>query len=80
MTVSAKSFTEIVLKLECGESAGPLRMGVECFKFFNAKLYVLLSLFLYVSFLWLITSCSTILQLHLLPLHEHQSGFNQFHH
>ena len=33
MAVSAKSITEIVLKLECGKSTGPDGISAECFKF-----------------------------------------------
>ena len=45
MAVSAKSITEIVSKLECGKSAGLDGIGAECFKFSNAKIHVLLSLY-----------------------------------
>ena len=44
ISVSAKSITEIVSKLECGKSAGPDGISAECFKFLNAKIHVLLSL------------------------------------
>ena len=44
MAVSAKSITEIVSKLECKKSAGPVGISAECFKFSNTKIHVLLSL------------------------------------
>ena len=44
MTVSTKSFLEIIGKLECGKSAGPDGLGAEYLKFSNVKIHVLLSL------------------------------------
>ena len=44
IAVSAKSITEIVLKLECAKSVGPDGISAECFKFSDAKIHVLLSL------------------------------------
>ena len=44
MSVSVKSITEIVSKLECQKSAGPDEIGAECFKILNTKIHVLLSL------------------------------------
>ena len=44
MSVSTKSVSEIIGKLECGKSAGPDRIGAEYLKFSNIKIHVLLSL------------------------------------
>ena len=44
MTVSTKSVSEIIGKLECEKSAGPDEIGAEYLKFSNIKIHVLLSL------------------------------------
>ena len=44
MSVSTKSVSEIIGKLECGKSAGPDGIGVEYLKFSNIRIHVLLSL------------------------------------
>ena len=44
MSVSTKSVSEMIGKLECGKSAGPDGIGAECLRFSNIKIHVLLSL------------------------------------
>ena len=44
MSVSTKSVSEIIGKLECGKFAGPDGIGAEYLKFSNIKKHVLLSL------------------------------------
>ena len=44
MSVSTKSVSKIIGKLECGKSAGPDGIGAEYLKFSNIKIHVLLSL------------------------------------
>ena len=44
MSVSTKSVSEIIGKLECGKSAGPDGIGVEYLKFSNIKIHILLPL------------------------------------
>ena len=44
MSVSTKSVSEIIGKLECGKSAGPDGIGAEYLRFSNIKIHVLLSL------------------------------------
>ena len=44
MSVSTKSVSEIIGKLECGKSAGPEGIGAEYLKFSNIKIHILLSL------------------------------------
>ena len=44
MSVSTKSVSEIIGKLECGKSAGPDGIGAEYLKFSNIKIHILLSL------------------------------------
>ena len=44
MSVSTKSVSEIIGKLECGKSAEPDGFGAEYLKFSNIKIHVLLSL------------------------------------
>ena len=44
MSVSTKSVSEIIGKLECGKFAGPDGIGAEYLKFSNIKIHVLLSL------------------------------------
>ena len=44
MSVSTKSVSEIIGKLECGKSAGPNGIGAEYLKFSNIKIHILLSL------------------------------------
>ena len=44
MSVSIKSVSKIIGKLECGKSAGPDGIGAEYLKFSNIKIHILLSL------------------------------------
>ena len=44
MSVSTKSVSESIGKLECGKSAGPDGIGAEYLKFSNIKIHILLSL------------------------------------
>ena len=44
MSVSTKSVSEIIGKLECGKSARPDGIGAEYLKFSNIKIHILLSL------------------------------------
>ena len=73
MTVSAKSITEIVSKLECGKSAGPDGISAECFKFSDTKIHVLLSL--------LFSMClsygylpSTLIKTTIVPIMKNKAG------
>ena len=73
MAVSAKIITEIVSKLECGNSAGPDGISAECFKFSNTKIHVLLSL--------LFSMClshgylpSTFIKTTIVPIVKNKSG------
>ena len=73
MAVSAKIITEIVSKLERGKSAGLDRISVECFKFLNTKIHVLLSL--------LFSMClshgylpSTLIKTTIVPIVKNKSG------
>ena len=73
MAVSAKIITEIVSKLECGNSAGPDGISAECFKFSNTKIHVLLPLL----FSMCLSHCylpSTLIKTTIVPIVKNKSG------